>query len=105
MCKKNICVDFDGVLNIYTKYDENNLGKMREGCEEFLQELFQKYNVIVFTCRNQKKVEQWLNDNNLYKYISAVTNIKVPAVMYIDDRALKFDGDYSKTLEFIKNYN
>ena len=35
--KKDICIDFDGVLNIYKGYDENNLGQKREGCEEFLK--------------------------------------------------------------------
>ena len=65
MFKKDICVDFDGVLNIYEKYDENNLGLIRPGCAEFLKTLSEKYKVTIMTCRNCSKVEKWLKDNDV----------------------------------------
>lgn len=97
--KKDICVDFDGVLNIYTGYDENNLGEMRKGCSQFLEQLAQKYKITILTCRPPQKVIKWLEKHNLSNFIKEVTNIKVPAVYYIDDRAIKFDGDFDKITE------
>ena len=32
--KPKVCVDFDGVLNNYTHYDENDLSTPRKGCKE-----------------------------------------------------------------------
>ena len=42
--------------------------------------------------------------NNIDKYFKDVTNVKYPAYIYLDDRAIKFEGDYNKTLEEIENF-
>ena len=76
--KKDICVDFDGVLNIYTGYDEHNLGEMRDGCREFLEKLSRNYKITILTCRETKSVTKWLEVHNLSEFIKQVTNIKVP---------------------------
>ena len=47
---------------------------------------------------------KWLIENNLDKYFSDVTNVKPISTMYIDDRAIKFNGNYDKTLNDIKNF-
>ena len=39
-----------------------------------------------------------------YQNLEDVTNIKEPAFVYIDDRAIKFDGDFSKTITEIENF-
>lgn len=105
--KKDICIDFDGVLNIYKGYDENNLGEMREGCEDFLKKLSEKYYLTILTSRDAKKVQKWIEDNSLAQYIKQVTNTKIPAYLYIDDRAVRFCGNYSETINsvecFLKN--
>jgi hypothetical protein len=99
--KKDICVDFDGVLNIYTHYDPNDLCEMREGCPQFLEQLSQKYRVTILTSREPISVIKWLKKHNLLKFIEDVTDRKIPAVYYIDDRAVKFDGDYNKIMQNI----
>lgn len=38
-------------------------------------------------------------------FFKNVTNVKTPAYIYLDDRALKFNGDYGKTLNEIENFN
>lgn len=44
------------------------------------------------------------DENNLDKYFKDVTNIKIPAFLHIDDRAVCFGGDYTQTLSDIKMF-
>ena len=59
---------------------------------------------MLFTTRNTLQAVKWLQTNDIDKYFSNVTNVKGPAVIYIDDRALKFEGDYNKTLTQISDF-
>lgn len=103
--KPTVCVDFDGVLNNYRKYDENDLSTPREGAKEFLEELSKKYRVIILTARRFDKVMEWLNQYELSKYVFDVTNIKPKNVVcFVDDRAIKFNGDYAEALRHINNF-
>lgn len=99
MDKLTICVDFDGVLNTYTGWQgENELYEPKEGVKEFLSRLNEDFKVIIHTARDPKKVIDWIEKHGLINYIYDVTNKKVPAMVYIDDRAIKFKGDYDLTL-------
>lgn len=100
--KVNVCVDFDGVLNNYTYYDEDDLFTPRRGALEFINRLNEKYNVIILTSRTVDKVESWLNEYGFK--VNKVTNIKVPAICYIDDRGLKFNGDYNEICDCLDNF-
>ena len=97
--KKTVAVDFDGVLNNYTGYDPNDLGTIRDGAKDFLETLHQKYTVIIYSTRNSTDIIYWLKRYHLDKYINRVTNNKPPAVAYIDDRAIRFNGNYDECLE------
>ena len=101
---KTVCIDFDGVLNNYKYFDEEELFTPREGCEEFLKELSENYLVIICTARKYENVEKWLLHYDLRKYVSHVTSIKPPASVYLDDRAVPFKGDYANALEKIKDF-
>jgi len=102
--KPTIAIDLDGVLNNYTKFDENLIPEIKEGAKDFIIELSKEYNLILFTNRNIKQAVKWLIKNNLESYFSDVTNIKPKATIYIDDRAINFNGDYNKTLNEIKDF-
>ena len=106
MHKKTLMIDLDGVLNKYTKYDENFIPQIREGAAEFLSRLcsLNKYELVLFTTRPEKLASKWLEDNGINHYFKEITNIKKPASIYIDDRALKFNGDYNKTLDEIEKF-
>ena len=104
--KATISIDLDGVLNKYEKYEKDNIPEIRKGAKEFLQELHKcGYKLILFTNRKPLLASKWLIDNDLDKYFSDVTNVKPMAMIYIDDRALNFSGDYNNTLNDIKNFN
>lgn len=104
--KKKILIDLDGVLNEYgkEKYDENHIPDMKDGIVEFLEKLSTVAELYLFTSRNLMLSTKWLIKNNIDKYFKDVTNIKIPAYLYIDDRTICFKGDfeetYNKILEF-----
>lgn len=96
MTKKTICVDFDGVLNEYNGYEEGDLGEPLSASKEFIKELRKKYKVVILTSRPKEQVIDWLNNNGFPSM--EVTNRKIPAVAYIDDRAIQFKGSYIQTI-------
>lgn len=103
--KKTILVDLDGVLSDYTgNYDSKYIPPIRKGAKKFLQELNKTYEIKIFTTRSLKIVTEWLIDNNLNKIISDVTNIKEPAYLIIDDRAICHNGDFERTIKDIKSF-
>lgn len=97
--KRNIAVDFDGVLNNYTGYDPHNLFTPRSGAKEFLEKLHEQYDIIIYSTRNSSEIVKWLEKYHFDKYVKVVTDKKPPAVAYIDDRAIRFNGDYRECLE------
>lgn len=106
MYKKTILIDLDGVLNNYNGFQENNIPQIKEGVEEFLQKLCisNEYEIVLFTTRNLLLVSKWLIENNIDKYFKDITNVKIPAYIYIDDRAIQFNGDFEKLHDEIKNF-
>ncbi len=96
MNKKTILIDLDGVLNLYTgNYDKEVIPSIKEGAEEFLKKISKEYDIKVFTVRNKILTFKWLQKNKIEQYFSDITNIKEPAYLYIDDRCIKFEGDYN----------
>ncbi len=101
--KRIILIDLDGVLNNYDgNFQENYIPEIKDGALEFLQALAEDYCLKIFTSRPEFLVKIWLQSNKIDSYISAITNTKEPAFLYIDDRCLCFAGDYKSTLEEIK---
>lgn len=101
--KPPICIDFDGVLNTYKGWNgQNELYTPRPGAKEFLNILTKKYEVIIFSARDNNKVREWLDKHGMV--YDKITNIKIPAVAYVDDRAIKFEGSFLHTLSKIYNF-
>ena len=91
--KKNICVDFDNVVHQMKYYKYGEFFEPVFGAREALIKLKGKYRIVIFTSRasdphEKMKITEWLNKN--YIPFNEITNIKVPATRYIDDRAIQF---------------
>jgi hypothetical protein len=97
-----IAVDFDGVLHDYNDgwKDGTIYGGPIPGSQDACKNLInQGYDLVVFTARQQlEPIKEWLTNNNFPEM--DVTNTKIPAKFYIDDKAVRFI-DWNTTLMVI----
>ena len=102
---KTILIDLDGVLNEYTgDYKSDYIPPIKLGAYEFLKNMSCKYKFKIFTTRDKKLAEQWTIENNISSFITGITNEKVPAWLIIDDRCLKFDGNFETLSKEIEKF-
>lgn len=108
--RKAISIDFDGVLHDYsggwTGYKPE--GGPVPGAVEFTSDLQdQGFQVIVSSCRaltdlGRRYIREWLDDNGFRMEFMHVTAEKPHAEFYIDDRAIRFEGDFKQVEEQMK---
>lgn len=109
-----VAVDFDGVIHAYSKgwQDGSIYDEPMPGAFAALHELMRDYAVFVHTTRNRRQVAAWIEQRAGYsiecvtspwpsqrsrKFWNTqgcllVTNKKLPAVAYIDDRGIRFQS-------------
>ena len=103
--KKTILLDLDGVINEYTEgFRQDYISPVKNGAENFLINLSQKFKIKLFTTREHSMVKTWLISNGLDKYFSGITNIKELCWLIIDDRCIRFNGDYDELFSDIVNF-
>jgi hypothetical protein len=101
-----VAVDFDGVIHAYSKgwQDGTIYDEPMPGAIDGLRRLQERYAVFVFTSREIEQVLPWLEAQGLdvaadgppyptfwnHQDQILVTQRKLPAVAYIDDRAVRF---------------
>jgi len=93
-----ICVDFDGVIHKFSKgwNDGTIYDEPIEGAISSMAKLQRKgFQVVIFTARREYlEIGLWLKKHDTGKVLNfdklIITSTKVPAVAYIDDRAIRF---------------
>lgn len=102
-----IALDFDGVIHKYSKgwQDGSCYDVPMEGAIEMLTDLLEHYNVCILSTRDCQQIEDWLKKYAPLlacqilpfhqirwerKGVVGITNRKILAEMYIDDRAVTF---------------
>src|SRR4051812_24022567 len=92
-----VCLDFDGVLHAYSKgwADGTIYDPPVPGAVAAVRSIVEAgYKVVVCTCREPvEDVQVWLSRN--FRLTLEVTNRKPAAFVYIDDRALRFEGSWA----------
>lgn len=103
---RTVCVDWNGVLDTYTGYrGPNHFDPPRAGAAEFLAQLKNMgLRVVVLSTRGPQDVRKWLEQHGLAQFVDDVTDRKVPAVAYIDDRALPFRGNYDEVVAALAEF-
>lgn len=102
---RTIAIDFDGVIHWYRKgwHDGTIYDDPIPGAIDAIRALMQHYAVFIHTARDAVDVAKWLVEKGQFHVstgwdgkfwnkqgILLVTNRKLPAIMYIDDRAVRF---------------
>lgn len=115
-CNETIAIDFDAVISKYTGWKGKGIfGPPVNGVKEALIWLKGAgYKVIINTTRSETwLVEEYMLANSLsFDYINFnpdnvtlhLSPSKVIADIYVDDRALKFEGHWKKTLQDIVTF-
>ena len=107
---KAIGIDFDGVIHDY-RYGWEGVdfisGEPVKGIKEVIDELRKEYLVYVISSRcirasGKLAVEDWLEKYGIK--VDMVSGNKLPAMIYIDDRAICFDGKAESLLEKVKSF-
>ena len=109
---KVLCFDFDGVINLYAGWQNEGfdviLGTPIPGAKETIQKLRNKgYLVLTHSTRcsypgGAVAVTEYLNKHNIR--VDGVCSNKPPADIYIDDKGLTFNGDWSTMIEAIETF-
>jgi uncharacterized Ntn-hydrolase superfamily protein len=113
-----IAVDFDGVIHKNSKgfFDGTVYDNPIEGSLDAIKEISKRFDIIIFTAKASKDrplingktgkehVVDWLKENGFYKYIKDVVVEKPRAVLYIDDKAFRFEN-WVKTTDFVSSIN
>ena len=109
--KKTVVFDFDGVIHSYTSgwKGENIIpDKPVDGIKEAIEQIRSEgYEVIIVSTRcayfeGKVAIFEWLKKYGIV--VDDVCKEKPPAICYIDDRAICFDGKSSELLDKIKNF-
>ncbi|MFB7738294.1 hypothetical protein ACFC08_28680 [Streptomyces sp. NPDC056112] len=103
---KTIAVDFDGVIHAYSRgwQDGTIYDPPLPGALDGLRTLMRDHAVFIHTTRDAKSVAAWLANYGFSTALEAdtkiefwnaigvllVTDRKLPAVAYLDDRAVRF---------------
>lgn len=103
--KNLISIDFDGVLSHYNGWKGVDvLGDPIKGAKEFILMIKNSgFTPIIFTTRKPELIKNWLKK---FEFLDLeVSNVKYPSIVYIDDRCVKFNGNFSNLIKDLKNYN
>lgn len=103
---KTLAIDFDGVIHSYRRgwTGETPIDGPMPGIEDALKELkSQGWSLVIMSTRNPEKIMEWLDFYGLVDYFDDITNTKIPAKLYIDDRGYHFQN-WEDTINFVKDF-
>lgn len=108
-----LAVDFDGVINSYSsgfKGLQNIPDLPVPRCKEFIDKLHQEnYYIMIFSARasnmlGKKAIQKYLKDHQIYFDEIFMGFAKPFADVYLDDKAVTFQGDWEQAYHQIKNF-
>ena len=111
---RTVAVDVDGVLALYMGWKDSagRIGPPDPHAQRLLYELKRKNRVVIWSSRSSALIYAWLVEHSLMQFVDEInTNSKLLgdnpgkpiASAYIDDRAIRFDGDVNKLLSDVEH--
>ena len=106
--KQTVVLDFDGVIHSYSsgwKGADNIPDLPTIGAKEAIEFLREKYIVVVVSSRCHQPggieaIKEWLKKYEIE--VDDVTSNKPPHIVVVDDRALRFEGDWTAVISSIE---
>lgn len=110
MEKNTVVLDFDGVVHSYKSGWKGATVITDEpvaGIKEFIDDIRFDYKVVIVSTRcfqagGIEAIKDWLAKYNIE--VDDVLGEKPPAVVYIDDRAICFEGNTIGLAERVRNF-
>lgn len=112
--RQTIALDFDGVIHKYSKgwHDGSAYDPPMDGAIEHIKKLMEQYTVYVFSTREPVQIQDWFGrygeqiptqiipaDQQFWvtPNVLGIARHKVVAFVWVDDRALRYEGNWDKT--------
>lgn len=113
MSKRTVVFDFDGVIHSYTSGWQGAVfipDPPVKGIGKALKQISEAgYEIVIVSARcayacGEDAIKEWLIKHGLSCYVDRICKEKPPAVVYIDDRAICFDGHPETLLSKIQTF-
>jgi hypothetical protein len=108
--RRTVCLDFDGVVHSYRSGWRGAPvipDPPIHGTAEAIARLRQQYRVVIYSARcrsaeGRRAIEAWLRKHQIE--VDEVCDHKPPALVYVDDRAIPFRGDWNQVIADIRQF-
>lgn len=109
MDKLIICFDFDGVIHEYknpwTTHTEIKDGPV-PGTRDAINVLKEYFKIVIYSARSKdawgiEAMKEWLARYDIY--YDEIVEHKPPAIAYVDDRAVRFEGVWTPIVKYLLN--
>ena len=108
--KPTVAFDFDGVIHSYTSgwQGTNNCpDPLVPGIDTVIADLRKDYKIVIVSSRagtyeGRLAIRDYLEKYNIE--VDGIDCIKPPAIVYIDDRAICFNGNAKTLAEQVRNF-
>lgn len=116
--RQTIAVDFDGVLHAYTSpwtAADVILDGPTPGAQDAVRDWLRHFDVLVFSTRAHQQggaaaIDEWLERHGFPLVVEGGGTLRIwegegkpPALVYVDDRAYRFDGQTWPSAERLRN--
>jgi hypothetical protein len=118
--RQTIAIDFDGVIHAYTKgwHDGTAYDPPMKDAIKYIKMLMEEFTVYVFSTRDPAQIQDWFgrygeqiptqiidSEQTFWATVGVlgIARHKVVAYVWLDDRALRFEGKWERAYMSIKN--